>query len=150
FRAIVPTDDFTSALAAQAAALLKLPGNPPDAAAAAGNKALLRERLVAAGVPTPRALVYPVDRDPRSIDPPLPCVVKRFCLSASGGVLRADDRPGFAAAFRRVAAILAQPELAALHGEAARRILVEPFVPGPEVALEGLLERGRLRALALF
>jgi biotin carboxylase len=150
FRAIVPTDDFTSALAAQAAERLGLSGNPASAAAAAGNKALLRQRLAAAGVPTPPAALYPVDQDPRSINPPLPCVVKPICLSASRGVIRADDRPGFAAAFRRVVAILAQPEIAALHGQAARSVLTEPFVPGPEFALEGLLDRGRLRPLALF
>ncbi len=35
-------------------------------------------------------------------------------------------------------------------GDAAREILVEEFLPGEEVALEGLLDRGRLRVLALF
>jgi ATP-grasp domain-containing protein/L-aminoacid ligase-like protein len=53
------------------------------------------------------------------------------------------------AAFKRLARILAEPEVAAC-GEAARYFLVEDFVAGAEVALEGLLVAGRLHVLALF
>jgi biotin carboxylase len=48
------------------------------------------------------------------------------------------------AAFRRVAALLEK------LGVAPREILVEEFVPGREVALEGLLTNGELLVLALF
>jgi hypothetical protein len=36
------------------------------------------------------------------------------------------------------------------EGSGQRQLLVESFIPGAEVALEGLLDRGRLRVLALF
>ena len=75
--------------------------------------------------------------------------IKPVALAASRGVIRADDRRAFVAAFRRIAAILEQPDVAPL-GAAARQILVEDFIPGIAVALEGLLDRGRLRVLALF
>jgi biotin carboxylase len=78
-----------------------------------------------------------------------PCVLKPLVLSASRGVIRADDRSSFVAAFRRITAILAEPEVQAL-GEGTDQILVESFVPGAEVALEGLLVDGALRVLALF
>src|SRR2546427_760154 len=78
-----------------------------------------------------------------------PCVLKPLQLSASRGVIRADSPAEFVAAFRRLAAILAEPEVAAC-GESARSVLLEQFVPGPEFALEGLLVGGRLAVLALF
>jgi biotin carboxylase len=65
-------------------------------------------------------------------------------------VIRANNPREFAAAFCRVVAILRQPEVAAQAGELSQHILVEGFIPGREVALEGLLSDGRLRVLALF
>src|SRR5206468_1906748 len=70
-------------------------------------------------------------------------------LSAARGVMRADDAAGFVSAFRRLKAILEQPDVAAC-GEPARHFLVEDFVPGVEVALEGLVADGCLQVLALF
>src|SRR5262249_19295030 len=81
---------------------------------------------------------------------PFPVVVKPTFLSASRGVIRADDDASFAAARARLAALLAIPEVRALAPEAAGHILVEAFVSGPEVAFEGLLDDGTLHALALF
>src|SRR4029450_5403585 len=78
-----------------------------------------------------------------------PRVLKPLVLSASRGVIRADDAAGFVTAFARVAALLADPEVRAL-GEGTELILVEDFVPGAEVALEGLLRDGALTVLALF
>src|SRR5229473_2213962 len=63
-----------------------------------------------------------------------PCVLKPRVLSASRGVIRADDQAAFVAAFARIRAILREPDVAAL-GEGTDTILVEGFVPGVEVAL---------------
>jgi biotin carboxylase len=76
-------------------------------------------------------------------------VLKPTILAASRGVIRADDEAGFVAAFRRIEAILRTPEVAA-HGAEAEQVLVEGFIPGREVALEGLLVDGELTVLALF
>jgi biotin carboxylase len=78
-----------------------------------------------------------------------PCVLKPTILAGSRGVIRADDAAAFVAAFRRIAAILAGSDVAAL-GEGADEVLVEDFIPGPEIALEGLLVGGELHVLALF
>jgi biotin carboxylase len=150
--AIVPTDDDSAVVAAVASARLGLPHNPPEATVAASRKDELRRLLHAAGVRTPRHRVVPVEADPAgpARDLTYPCVLKPTFLAASRGVIRADDPAAFAAAFRRIAALLALPDLAARGGDAARQILVEEFVPGVEVALEGLLLGGRLKVLALF
>ena len=79
-----------------------------------------------------------------------PSVLKPTFLAASRGVIRADDPAQFHDAWQRIASILAEPEAARRGGEAAGEVLVEDFVPGREVALEGLLTGGALRVLALF
>ena len=151
-RAILPSSELTATIAARASARLGLPHNAPEGAAAAGNKALMRARLVAAGVRSPTARTFAITEDPGAIaaDVRYPCVLKPLLLSASRGVIRADDAPSFVAAWRRIAALLALPELLARDPTAGAKILVEPFVPGFEVAVEGLLSAGALRVLAIF
>jgi len=78
-----------------------------------------------------------------------PCVIKPLRLAASRGVIRADNPNAFVDAQTRLAAILAQPGIAGC-GEWAEQYLVEDFIGGPEVALEGLVVAGRLRVLAIF
>jgi biotin carboxylase len=111
----------------------------------------MRELLARAGVPSPTFTTVRIDEDPAAAARRMayPCVLKPRVLSASRGVIRADDEAAFVAAFARIRAILREPEVAAL-GEGTDSIVVEGFVPGVEVALEGLLEDGALRTLALF
>ena len=151
-RAVVAADDDGAILAAMAAAALRLPHNDVEAVSAARNKHRTREVLAAAGIPSPRSALVSIDEDPHDVARRMsfPCVVKPLFLSASRGVMRADDPAQFAAAFRRLIAILRRPEVAAQGGALARQILVETFIPGVEVALEGLLTRGKLKVLALF
>jgi biotin carboxylase len=149
--AVVPVDDETTVVGAAIAARLGLRCNPVGAVAATRNKRLMRERLAKAGVPGPAFTTVSVDEDAAAAARRMtyPCVLKPLVLSASRGVIRADDPAAFEAAFHRVRAILADPEVAAL-GDGTDQILVETFVPGVEVALEGLLVDGALRVLALF
>jgi len=152
--AIVATSEITARIAALASQKLGLRHNSPSAAEAAANKRIMRELLERAGVPAPRAQVFSVDSDPDVVarDVAFPCVLKPLLLSASRGVIRADDRATFRAAFSRVAALLRAPELLELHPIDSKKILVESFVSGPEVAVEALLESesGTFRTLAIF
>jgi len=149
--AVVGVDDDTAVAAAAIAERLGLRGNPVPAALAARDKNRQRQALALAGVPVPRFVLHRIDADPAILarDVPYPCVLKPLRLSASRGVIRADDARAFIAAFGRLRAILSEPAVARC-GEPARHILVEEFIPGPEVALEGLLTDGRLHVLALF
>ncbi|HEX8950606.1 MAG TPA: ATP-grasp domain-containing protein, partial [Polyangia bacterium] len=79
-----------------------------------------------------------------------PVVVKPILCAASRGVIRADDETSFAAAWRRLQALLQTPALRAVEDPDGHRVMVEAFVPGPEVAVEGLLHDGALTMLALF
>jgi biotin carboxylase len=149
--AVVPVDDATTVVGAVIAQGLGLRANPVAAVSATRNKLHMRERLARAGVPSPPFTSFAVADDPRAAARrvPYPCVLKPLVLSASRGVIRADGEAEFAAAFERIRAILAAPDVQEL-GEGKDRILVEGFVPGAEVALEGLLVDGALETLALF
>jgi biotin carboxylase len=149
---IVGVDDDTTLLAAMAAERLGLPHNAVDAVRATSNKALMRRLLTDAGAPSPWYTSIPLDEDPAvsALRVPYPCVVKPIFLSASRGVIRADGTDAFVGAVHRLRAILEDPEVAAAGGDDARRYLVEAFIPGIEVALEGMLIGGTLKVLAIF
>jgi biotin carboxylase len=153
-RGIVPASDPAAVIAALAAEKLGLAHNPPAAARRTADKHAMRVALAEAGVPGPRFAVRDLGEDPEraASEAEYPCVLKPLIFSASRGVIRADDPAGFVAAWRRIAALLARTkgERRAREEGVARRLLVEGFVPGPEVALEGLLRDGRLEVLAFF
>lgn len=149
--AVIGVDDGTAVLAAHISAALGLPHNSVASVSAASNKHRMRTLLRQQGVPVPHFTVFPIDGDPVPFASQVayPCVVKPLILSASCGVIRANDEQEFLGAFRRVARLLMTLGLAERE-DGGRQILVEDFVPGREVALEGLLTDGQLRVLALF
>jgi biotin carboxylase len=150
--AVVSADEDAVVLAARISEALSLPHNPISAVAAAKDKHRLRKVLTAASIPTPPAQLFSIDDPPETLSRKIfyPCVLKPTFLSASRGVIRANHPDEFVAAFYRLSRILKDPEVRRIGGAAAKRILVEDFVPGKEVALEGLLQDGHLSLLALF
>jgi biotin carboxylase len=153
--AILGVDEQSALVAAQASALLGLPHNPVESLEATRNKAAARERLARAGLPSPWFEVVPRDLSGAPLDEfcaraRFPCVVKPLILSGSRGVIRADDAAGLRAALARTAALLRSAQVAVRRDPLLAQLLVEGFLPGPEIALEGLLTRGSLRVLALF
>ncbi len=150
--AVIPVDEDTAVVAASIARALGLKHNSVESVRAAKNKYLMRELLSRAGVRVPRYWHFTLDDDLRELARRVsyPCVVKPVFLSTSRGVMRADTEEEFRAALKRLEAILDRADLIKRGGEAARDVLAEEFIPGREVALEGLLSDGRLRVLAIF
>jgi len=151
-RAIVGTDDETSVLAARASSALGLPHNPPEAVLAARDKHAMRTRLAEAGLAGPafRLLSVHADAATAARRARYPCVLKPLGLSASRGVIRADDAAAFVAAFRRIGRILRARPVRLKADVDTRHLLVEEYMPGEEVAVEGLLDAGDLHVLAVF
>lgn len=150
FSGIIGTDDATTVLAAQAAATLGLPHNPPDAVRIAGRKDLARACLAKAGVkvPTFRKLDLQSGLTEQLIDLDYPLVVKPVGLSASRGVIRVNNETELLAAVARIQTILNSEQQLA---ESARQtLLLEHFIPGQEVALEGMLYNGELEVLSII
>ena len=162
--AVLPVGgELPAKVAAAAARRLGLPANAPAAMASAANKLLMRRQLAAAAdadarIRQPRFAAFacgtPPEEVARHVSAPdgvgFPCVVKPLMLSGSRGVMRADDGPSLAAAIARLERLLADPAVRHVDPEAAGQFIVESFVAGPELALEGLLTRGALHVLALF
>src|SRR2546427_338732 len=142
---VVAVDDDTAVVAAAIAEALGLRGNPVAAAAAARDKHQQRQLLAGRGLAVPRFELLATQADPEKVASGVsyPCVLKPLRLSASRGVIRADTPAEFVAAFERIKRILEQTGC-------ARSLLVEEFVPGREVAVEGLVTQGALQVLALF
>ncbi|MBT3372617.1 MAG: ATP-grasp domain-containing protein [Rhodospirillaceae bacterium] len=147
--AIIGVDQETTLLAAKAGEALELRHNAPASVEATGNKYRFRNRLANSGLPAPWFTLLDLADDPggQARNMPYPVVLKPLALSASRGVIRANDPQQFLAARKRIEAILAG---SGQRGEAASHILVEAYIPGQEVALEGLLDAGELKVLALF
>ncbi len=145
--AVVAVDEQGVLAAALAGERLGLVHNPVSAVAATRDKLASRTALAAAGVDQPAFGVARPGDDVAGLaaEVGLPCVVKPVSLSGSRGVIRADSPTAAAEAALRVQAILADA-----GEDRAGPLLVESFVAGAEVALEGLLRGGRLEVLALF
>jgi formate-dependent phosphoribosylglycinamide formyltransferase (GAR transformylase) len=154
-RAIMAVDDGGGTIAAMAAEALGLPGNSTEAAASR-NKYEMRRLFEKTGVPSPNFKCYDANDDAREIAREIaretaaevgyPVVLKPLLLSGSRGVIRADNPAEFVAAFERILRILSSTGGA----RDSRRLLVEGYIPGVEVALEGIVIDGRLKVLALF
>lgn len=154
--AIIGVDDDTTLLAATASEALALPHNPVSAAKATRNKYRLRHTLATKGVRTPAHQRFSIRADAAEIasklgtDVPVsfPCVIKPLSLSASRGVIRANTPSEFITAFQRTAKLLESLQTAT--DPPLPDLLVEDYIPGIEVALEGILSDGELQTLALF
>lgn len=145
--AVVAADTPMLVLAATVAAAMGLPHNPVDAVRAALDKAAQRQRWAAAGVPQPSFRLVPAGDCVRQAAEAIgfPCVVKAVSLSASQGVLRADDPAAAVEAARRIRQILDDAER-----PADEPLLIEEYLPGPELSIDGVLTAGDLTVTAVF
>jgi biotin carboxylase len=148
--AVVAADTPMLALAAAVAARMRLPGNTADAVTAATDKAVQRHRWAAASVAQPAFQVVTASAPEDGLrqaaaEVGFPCVVKAVSLSGSQGILRADDPAAAAAAARRIRHILATA-----RRPADEPLLIEEYLPGPELSIDGLLTAGDLAVTAIF
>jgi len=162
--AVVAADTPMLPLAAEVAARLGLPHHPVAAVAAAADKAAQRRLWAAATIAQPAFRIVPAAASPDAVpraaaevgypcdavqraaaEVGYPCVVKAVSLSASQGVLRADDPAAAAAAATRIRLVLA-----AAGRPGSEPLLVEEYVPGPELSIDGLLTTGALTVTAVF
>jgi predicted ATP-grasp superfamily ATP-dependent carboligase len=140
FDGVVALGDGPAYLAAVAAQHLSIPYNSPQSVANCRNKFLARKCFYDAGLLTPNFRRLPLADPPTDIQ--YPCVLKPLTQSASRGVIRTNNPDEFQAAFRRIENIV--------RPERDEFLLVEDFIPGREFALEGILNQGALRVLAIF
>lgn len=145
---IIAADDMASEIAAATAKVLGLPHNPPDAIQYTRWKNKARAILKKSGLPVPThwiaRLAEVISGQVPDVD--FPVVAKPVNLSASRGVIRANNCSELIEAAKTINRIVSQ-----LPEDAARSmLLIEQFIPGREIALEGILKNGDLNTIALF
>jgi biotin carboxylase len=148
--AVVAADTPMLVVAATVAARMGLPHNPVEAVRNATDKARQRQRWAAARVAQPSFRLVPAAAPDDAIRQAagavgFPCVVKAVSLSASQGVLRADDPAAAVKAARRIRQVLDTAER-----PAEEPFLIEEYLPGPELSIDGLLAHGDLTVTAIF
>jgi biotin carboxylase len=130
------------------AAELGLPHNPPAAARLSCRKDLARVHLALGGCAVPIHCLIDLSKiiESQMAGLPWPCVIKPLNMSASRGVIRANNPQEFIDACARIKKIIAHTadEFERTH------VLIEDYIDGIEVAYEGYLKNGELHTLTIF
>ena len=158
---VIAVGDRPVTLAARSAAALGVRWHSVAGAQASADKRASRAAFAAAGLPSPASLVIPMP-GAGSGPPPasgvhaaaarlsFPVVLKPLGLSGSRGVIRANDAAEFDAAFARIGALLARPQVRAARAGLEDGILAEQYIDGAEFAIEGVMTDGVLQVFAIF
>lgn len=149
---VIALGDRPTSTAAYTARALGFAYNSPQSVENCRSKLRQREILRDAGLPVPAFFSFKLDKRVEKILPRVqfPCVVKPLRRAASQGVIRANTPEEFQAAVERIKRLLESPEVQVEREPETDRLLVERFIPGAEVSVEGLVTRGKLRILAIF
>jgi ATP-grasp domain-containing protein/L-aminoacid ligase-like protein len=149
---VLALGDRPTLAAAYVARGLGIAHDHPASVEACRSKLRLREVFRDAGVPTPwfRSVPLQAIPEPALMGITYPCVLKPVSLSASQGVVRVNNRDEFLAGANRLKRLLEAAEIQATREPNLDRMIVEEYLPGREVAVEGLLTGGELRVLAIF
>jgi biotin carboxylase len=149
---VVAVGDRPALIAALAARALGLRGSPSNAVRIAGHKLMTRTRLHEAGLPSPWFTSVPIGRPVGEVVDRVtyPCVVKPLTLSASRGVMRADTFQALDTALERLRQLLQLPDVRAMRDPTNDTALIEEYVPGREISIEGVVTGGALQVFAIF
>jgi len=153
---VIGTDDSVIELAAKVAQHLDLAHNDVNAARLARRKDLARDVLKQNNVPIPEYRLFKLDdlldvsseKESDVSQKEFPLVIKPLSLSASRGVIRVNNQKELLSAAQRVKKLLdRQTDLEAFEIE---RVLLEEYIHGEEIAVEGVVENGKFKLLTIF
>lgn len=148
--AVLASDDHGMALAARLNKTFGLPGNSVEAVTQLTDKLRFRELQQRLGLRHPAFQCLSQSLEEAKFSESLmldfPIVVKPRRLNASQGVIRVNSPQELSGVIARTQRIQAK----ALRDAAAWDLLAEAYIPGTEAALEGVLQNGLLRVLAVF
>lgn len=148
FAGILGSDDQTVELAAHIAQALQLPHNSPQAALYSQRKDLARAQLALTGCPVPVHCLLDLSQvvAKQLAGLPWPCVLKPLNMSASRGVIRADNENEFLLACERLKSIIATSQ----DVFEQNHLLIEDYIDGIEIAYEGYLHNAQLNTITIF
>lgn len=146
--AVIATDDLVVTLSSRVARRLGLPHNDPEATRLTYRKDLARIRLQQQGCNVPDYSVCPFDEMVEySTKVSFPVVLKPLMLSGSRGVIRADNPQQFILAAKTIQRILTKQPCDEYESQ---HFLIEQFLKGDEIAIDGFMQDGKFILLSLF
>lgn len=151
-KAVIGVDEESIVLAANLSEFLGIGHNSLESVELTKNKYLMRKALKDSGLKSPWFKRFSIQETPEDIfaEINLPCVLKPTFLSASQGVVRVNSIEEFCRVFEMLSEFLSQAEIKKQGGEQANWILVEEYISGKEVSIEGIVNEGKLKELAIF
>jgi len=146
--AVIATDDLVVTLSSKIAKALRLAFNQPESTRLTYRKDLARIRLKEKQCNVPEFEVCHFDQVPTKANScQYPVVLKPLMLSGSRGVIRADNSAEFIAAAKIIQKILSTE---ACDEYESQHFLIEQFLQGQEIAIDGFVQNGRFILLSLF
>ena len=145
---ILATDDSCVGLCSRVANHFGLAQNSITAASLTQRKDLGRDALKKSGRNHPEYQLIPISKiGPGTLTVAYPVVIKPLGLSASRGVIRANNENDFLAACDRIETIL---DKTGITGFNRSHLLVEAYIDGDEFAVEGFICNGNFHLLTIF
>ncbi len=150
FDAIIGTDDSTTELASKVSKALGLAHNNPESVQIAKRKDLARHCLLQAGVKIPKFCIVDLSLDilEQTTKVNFPVVVKPIGLSGSLGVIRANNTNELISVCARIEKIILRDKN--LTSENYQYLIIEEFILGDEIAIEGILVNKEFKLLSIF
>jgi hypothetical protein len=148
FDGVIGTDDGALELSTVVATVFGLPTNPTSAAKISRRKDHGRIIQRDWGLKTPWFVSVAVFGRKEPTVPAgisYPCIAKPVTLSASRGVIRANNEQELVNALARISKIIE-----ASGSEHPRVVLIEEYIPGSEYVVEGLLNAGDWQTILIF
>src|SRR5258708_2497676 len=138
---VLALGDRPTLAAAYVARGLGIAHNQPASVEACRSKLRLREVFRDAGLPTPwfRSVPPQAIPEPALMGITYPCVLKPISLSASQGVVRANNRDEFLAGASRLKRLLESAEIQATREPNLDRMIMEEYLPAGKWGAEGAL-----------
>ena len=148
--AVIGTDDSVIELAANVAQHSGLAHNNINTARLARRKDLAREVLQIKSIPIPEYQCIELENilNQTEVKIDFPVVIKPLALSASRGVIRANTKDELITAAKRIKALLdKQTDLELVE---QKQVLLEEYIHGDEIAVEGIVDKGVFKLLTIF
>ena len=153
---VIGTDDSVIEIAANVAKELGLSYNNVNSAQLARRKDLARKALKENKTPIPYFKLFEIDKTLEQILSNtlqddfnhFPVVIKPLALSASRGVIRVNNINELEKGLKQVKTILEKHT--DLDDYEQQWVLLEEYIHGEEIAVEGIVENGQFKLLTIF
>ncbi len=151
-KAVIGVDEESIVLAAKLSKILKVEHNPVDSVLLTKDKYLMRIQFKKAGVNSPWFKLFSIHDSLEMIinEISFPSVIKPTFLSGSQGVIRVNTKEELSNGIKTLKELLLLDYIRERGGEKSEWFLIEEYISGKEVSIEGIVTKGKLKVLTIF